>query len=77
MEDLRTLLRSSGLTPRALSGLVPIAEPHVHCILSRTRRASAATAIRFEEVTGGAIKRGDLRPDLWPDQVTPPGKAAA
>ena len=71
MTDLRSILRDAGLTPRALALGSGIAEAHIHCILSRTRRPSPETAIRIEEATGGAIARGLLRPDLWPAHGVP------
>lgn len=38
----------------------------LHAILKGARLCPAELAVRIEDATGGAVKRGLLRPDLWP-----------
>jgi len=38
---------------------------HIHAVLRGDTRPGPALARRIEEATGGAIKRWELRPDLW------------
>ena len=34
-------------------------------------RVPAERAVEIEQITGGEIMRGELRPDLWPSPTTP------
>lgn len=40
-------------------------------VVSGRVQAGFKLAIAIEEATDKAVMRGDLRPDLWPDHVTP------
>jgi len=51
---------------------------HLHSVLKGGTRPGPQFAIRIEEATNGAIRRGDLRPDLWPsNHCNPPSGEAA
>lgn len=44
---------------------------HIHSILKGTGTCGAALAVNIEHATGGAIKRWELRPDLWDPPANP------
>ena len=44
----------------------------LHAILKGTARAGVALAMRIEAETGGAIRRWELRPDVWDAPQDPP-----
>lgn len=47
----------------------------VHRIITGLDKCPADVAPAIESATAGAIKRGDLRPDLWPDHQSPSAAA--
>lgn len=44
----------------------------LHEIVSGKDSCSAELALEIETATGGAVSRSDLRPDLWPVQLSLP-----
>lgn len=50
-----------------LAGLLGIKRPAIY----QWKRIPAERAIQIETVTGGAVSRHQLRPDLWPDESAP------
>ena len=54
-EDLESLAKRVGKNP-----------DHLYLIARGHRQAGALLAVALEEQSGGIIKKGDLRPDLWP-----------
>ena len=48
----------------------------LHQIVSGKEESPARLAVAIETATNRAVLRGDLRPDLWPDHVSPLTKAS-
>jgi DNA-binding transcriptional regulator YdaS (Cro superfamily) len=55
---------------RALAQMIggSVRQAHIWQWLNITKEIPAHRAIDIERATGGVVKRGDLRPDLWPKQ---------
>ena len=54
----------------ALAAAVGVKQPSVNYMLRKGKRVPAEWCLPIEEATGGKITRHDLRPDLYPEQVT-------
>jgi len=62
---LRDYLSANGLSASAFAGMVGTAQPTISRILNGKRRPSPSMAREIERITGGKVRRHELRPDLW------------
>lgn len=73
MTDLRPKVQNIAALARRLKADYS----HLHAVLKGAQTAGPMFAIAIERETEGVIKRGDLRPDLWPDHGSTPAEPAA
>lgn len=64
---LTEVLHRRGLTDATFGLAVGVRSQQINRIKHGKGRASPDLARRIEAALDGAVKRGDLRPDLWPD----------
>ncbi|HVT36315.1 MAG TPA: YdaS family helix-turn-helix protein [Nevskiaceae bacterium] len=62
-------LREKNLTQAQFAELVGVTQSMVAQWVGGIRRISAERAIAIEEKTGRDLRKGQLRPDLWPDET--------
>lgn len=74
-EILRGYRLKHGISPDEFAKCLGIAEPTLRSLENGTRAITAERAKEIEERTAGALKRSDLRPDLF--EPPEPTKAAA
>lgn len=63
---LKSYLRVSKLSQSEFARQLGVTQGAVWQWIEGVQRVSAENAKRIEEITGGAVTRHDLRPDLWP-----------
>ena len=63
--NIPTYLKRNNIRASAFARMIGVSRGHVSAMISGIRRPSPLLAIRIECKTGGAIKREDLRPDLF------------
>jgi len=65
LTDLREWLRSQHLSQREFCRRHTISQPYLSQILSGTRLAGKKTCELLEKLSGGVVRKRDLRPDIW------------
>lgn len=65
VEKLDHFLRSSGVSQIEFARRYKISQPYLNQIINGKRAAGKKTAEYLEKVTQGAVKKHDLRPDIW------------
>ena len=78
MDELGALEKAVRLVggQTALAKAVAVKQGHVWWWLNKSGKAPAEKCIDIERATGGAVRREDLRPDLYPPVSTPTEGAA-
>ena len=74
MTDIRPLLPFS--TAELLRRVNRRSYSQLHSVVAGKKACTADLALAIETATDRAVLRGDLRPDLWPDHVSPLGKVS-
>jgi DNA-binding transcriptional regulator YdaS (Cro superfamily) len=62
---LRAYLKRHGLSQQEFATQLDVSQGMVWQWLNRRRRVTAERAKQIEQVTGGAVKRTELRPDVF------------
>src|SRR5581483_2812820 len=60
----------------ALARILGVTQPNVWHWLHKSERVPGEYVLKIEEATGGKVSRHDLRPDLYPPNLTRPDAAA-
>lgn len=67
MSKILQYREANDLTRDEAAALFGVSAEFIRLLENGQRQASAKLAIRMEEVTQGALRRSDTRPDLWPE----------
>lgn len=67
--DTREYREQHGLSLRAFARMAGISQTYVRCVEIGERQYGAKMARYIEEITGGAVTKEELRPDIWGDDT--------
>ena len=65
--ELKEWLNKQRLSEYKFAQRYKISQPYLNQLVNGRRRAGTKTIRFIEEVTGGAVNRKHLRPDIWGD----------
>lgn len=63
--DIKNYRKEAGLTQVQLAKVLKTSQGYIALIESGQRQVKPETAIEWEKLTKGKLKRASLRPDIW------------
>ena len=64
--DIRARVKARTKTLEIAAERLGVSYVWAHAVFKGRVQPSPAMALRIEEITGGDVPRGELRPDIWP-----------